>query len=87
MTQVASYMGTQRRRRRNRRHDPRTKLHIVHSGFCGVSEFPSAGELLAYLWKGIKARRQLPRTALIRQRTGQSQEHLGPPVAQTFALR
>jgi hypothetical protein len=31
----------------------------VHSGLGGVSEHPTIGELLAYLWKGIKARRQL----------------------------
>ena len=80
---------TERRRRRSGRRDPRIKVPIVHAGSGGLSEFPGIGELLAYIWKGIKARPQfsLGGSTLIRRRTHQSRGYLRRPAIQTFALR
>lgn len=84
-----SCVRRKRRKGRSRRRDPRIKVHIVHGGTGGLSEFPSIGELMAYLWNGVKERRQLlsGRPTLIREGTHQPQGHLHQRAAQTFALR
>ena len=89
MRQLASSVRTERRRRRRGRRDPRITVPIVHGGSGGLSEFPSIGELLAYIWKGIKARPQFSSggATLIRHRTHQPRGHLRRPAIQTFALR
>ena len=48
-----NYVGTDSRRRRG---DPRTHTNIVHNG--AVAEVSSIGDLFAYLWNGMKARRR-----------------------------
>ena len=89
MRQLASSVRTERRRRRSGRRDQRIKVPIVHGGSGGLSEFPSIGELLAYIWKGIKARQQFSSggSTFIRHGSHRSRGHLRRPVIQTFALR
>jgi hypothetical protein len=54
-----NYVGADSRRYRSDGLDPRTHPHIVHNG--AVSEISSIGDLFAYLWNGMKARRRLRR--------------------------
>ena len=48
----------ERRRCRSNRLDPRPIPYIVHKSAVGLSEFPSVGAVLAYLWNGSKVRRK-----------------------------
>jgi hypothetical protein len=60
--QHANLVGAERRRHRSARLDPRPIPRLVHNNVVELSEFPSIGELAAYLWNGVKAGRRLPRS-------------------------
>ena len=52
--QQRNHVGAEPRRRHGNRLDLRTTPHIVHNSVVWLSEFPSIGELLAYLWHSTK---------------------------------
>jgi hypothetical protein len=64
----------ERRRCRSNRLDPRPIPDIVHKSAVGLSEFPSVGAVLAYLWNGSKVRRK--RVRIMKRRYWHGYHHL-----------